>query len=425
MKKAALINLGCTKNLVDGESIAAFMAASGFELTTETETAQVVIVNTCTFIKEATEEAISSIVEAAALKKNGVCETLVVSGCFSQRYRSEVQKDMPEVDLWVGVDEWRTELAGFLKSSASVKSRRVLTEPRHTQYLKISEGCSHRCTYCIIPSIRGDFRSRTIADCLEEAQWLYAEGARELIVVSQDTSFYGRDIGTTLSELLLGLLDKTEFPWIRMMYLHPQFVDNELLKVVADNPRICPYFDMPLQHISNGILTEMKRKPLSAGTRETIEKIRTQLPDAAIRTSFISGFPGEKPRDHAELLAFVEWARFDRMGVFPFSPEEGTPAAEMKGRPRTATVENRCEELMELQKAISGEIAESRVGKKLSVIIDRVSDDPDYSYEARTRYDAPEVDGRVFLVDGEFDIGQIVTVEIVECNDYDLFARSL
>ncbi len=393
MKKLSFVNLGCTKNLVDGESMAAFMVANGCEMTGDPAEAQIIVVNTCTFIKEATEEAIQTIVEMAA-HKAGNCETLVVSGCFSQRHRSEASTKLPEVDLWVGVDSWREELGQFLGSSKKASSfQRVLSEPRHVQHLKISEGCSHRCTYCIIPSIRGNFHSRPVSEIIEEARWLYKEGVRELIIVSQDTSYYGRDIGTTLANLLNELIAKTKFSWIRMMYLHPSFVDDELLDVVAKNPRICPYFDIPLQHISSNILKAMKRKPDSKGTRNVVKKIRDKVPDAAIRTSFISGFPGETEVDHKELLGFIEESRFDRLGVFPFSPEDGTPAAKIHGRPRNATVTRRCSEIMELQSSISCSVAESRVGLHIPVIIDRVSDDPDYSYEARSRYDAPEVDG--------------------------------
>ena len=425
MEKVALSNLGCTKNLVDGENIAGFMGSCGYEITNDFAIADTIIVNTCTFIKEATQEAIDTVLEMAAYKTTGSCKRLIVSGCFSQRYREEARADLPEVDFWVSVDSWKTDLAGYLKTKEPKTFHRRLTEPVSTQYLKISEGCSHRCTYCIIPSIRGDFKSRAIAELVDEALWLESQGVKELIVVSQDTSFYGRDIGTTLADLLKTLLAKTGFPWIRMMYLHPQFVDDALLDVVAKNPRLTPYFDIPLQHVSDAVLTSMKRLPLKSGTYDVVSRIRSKIPDAAIRTSFIVGYPGETAKDFKELAAFVEWARFDRMGVFPYSPEDGTVAAEMKGRPRTATVNTREEELMSAQKTISAEIAESRVGKILAVIIDRVSDNPDYSWEGRTRYDAPEVDGRVWILDGDFTEGSIVDVEIVDADDYDLFARAI
>jgi len=437
-KTVALQNLGCSKNQIDGERILALFASNGFEISEDASLADVIIVNTCAFIKEAQEEAIATILEMGVLRKNGRCATLIVSGCFSQRYRGQVKNEFQEVDVWAGVDDWEAVLSSLIKETraagkgesappthdnAAPSFKRVLAEPLSTQYLKIAEGCSHACSFCVIPSIRGKFKSRGIDSVSEEARWLYEQGARELILVAQDTSFYGRDIGTNLVHLLESLLQGTDFPWIRMMYLHPQLVSDDLLRLIASESRLCKYFDIPLQHISDPILAAMNRKPLSGGINAMIERIRELVDGAAIRSSFIIGFPGETEKEFGELTRFVQAARFDKLGVFPFSPEEGTPAHAMRPRPRANTVQKRCEELMAAQQEISREILESKVGGQTEIIIDRISDDPDFNYEGRTGSDAPEVDGRVFIQSGNCEIGQISKVKIIGASDYDLYAE--
>lgn len=425
MPGVALQNLGCSKNLIDGERILGFFRSSGFEPVQDMREAEIIIVNTCAFIREAQEEAIETILESASYKKEGKCRTLVVTGCFSQRYREEVADRFPEVNLWAGVDDWEKVLTEHFAGGKVVSFERELMEPLSTQYIKIAEGCSHKCSFCAIPSIRGPFKSRSPQSIIEEAVWLYSKGARELILVAQDTSFYGRESGFTLTALLEELLKKTSFHWIRMMYLHPQFVDDSLLKLVASEKRICPYFDIPLQHISDPILKSMHRSPLSAGIYKLIERIRSIVPDAALRSSFILGYPGEKENHFNELRKFIEFARFDKLGVFPFSPEHGTSAYNMKGRPRTSTVQKRCEELMLLQREISREIMESKIGTSIEVIVDSVSEDPDYNFEARSRSDAPEIDGKVFISSGSYAPGTFVKVKVFGAGDYDLFAESL
>jgi len=433
------------------------------------------------------------------LRKNGRCRTLVVSGCFSERYRERVKKDFSEVDIWAGVDDWEDVISSVKTDIDTAASRvssisdshphnanpkvntdidtaprvsfisdshpnnaipnvkrktpiiddnsdtyapfkRVLSEPLSTQYIKIAEGCSHKCSFCVIPAIRGKFKSRSIDSILQEARWLYDKGVRELILVAQDTSFYGRDCINTgengriisaptygrntnsgLTRLLESLLKGTDFPWIRMMYLHPQFVDNELLTLIASEERLCRYFDIPLQHIADPILTAMNRQPLSKGIYELIDRIRNTVDGAALRSSFIIGFPGETEKEFGELTRFVQHARFDKLGVFPFSPEEGTPAYHLRPRPRAATVQKRCDELMAIQQEISRDILEAKIGSRTEIIIDRISDDPDFNYEGRTRNDAPEVDGRVFVQSGNFEIGQILRGTVVGANDYDLY----
>ncbi|MDR3012568.1 MAG: 30S ribosomal protein S12 methylthiotransferase RimO [Chitinispirillales bacterium] len=421
-KTAAIQNLGCSKNQIDGERILALLADNEHDVVEDPALADVIIVNTCAFIKEAQEEAIDNILEMAEIRKTGRCQTLIVSGCFSERYRDKVTKEFPEVDIWAGVDDWAAVISSALfKKDPQESFKRILAEPTSTQYIKIAEGCSHKCSFCVIPSIRGKFKSRSVRDIITEAQWLYEQGTRELILVAQDTTFYGRDIGTNLIHLLESLLKQTNFPWIRMMYLHPQLVTDELLNLVASEPRICPYFDIPLQHISDTILTGMNRRPLSKDIYGLIERIKRKLPSATLRSSFIIGFPGESKDDFNRLKDFIEFARFDKMGVFPFSPEEGTPAYDMRPKTRVDIVQKRCEELMAIQQEISREILEAKIGTQTQIIIDRISDDPDFNYEGRTMGDAPEVDGRVFIQSGNFEIGQITTAKIIGASDYDMF----
>jgi len=449
-KKAAIQNLGCSKNQIDGERVLALFAHNGYEITQDCALADVIIVNTCAFIKEAQEEAIETILEMAACRNTGRCRTLIVTGCFSERYREQVKAEFPEVDVWAGVDDWEDIISSLLSakeaadlrpsdfsdtvnshvnptiddnSTAYAPFKRVLSEPISTQYIKIAEGCSHKCSFCVIPSIRGKFKSRSIDSILQEARWLYAQGARELILVAQDTSFYGIDTNSNLTRLLESLLKETDFPWIRMMYLHPQFVDKDLLALIASENRLCRYFDIPLQHIADPILAAMNRQPLSSGIYELIERIRDTVDGATLRSSFIIGFPGETEKEFGELVRFIQYARFDKLGVFPFSPEEGTPARDMRPRPRAATVQSRCDELMAVQRDISREILEAKIGSQTEIIIDRVSDDPDFNYEGRTRGDAPEVDGRAFIQSGSFELGQILTGRVIGASDYDLYVE--
>ncbi|KMQ50630.1 Ribosomal protein S12 methylthiotransferase RimO [Chitinispirillum alkaliphilum] len=426
MIKVALQNLGCSKNLVDGEKILHFLTSNGLEFTEDLTQAEIITVNTCAFIKEAQEEAIGTILDMAQYKNNGRCEKLIVCGCFSERYREKVRQELPEVDIWAGVQDWQNVLKEVVSAkNISTSFERRLFEPVSTQHLKIAEGCSHRCSFCVIPSIRGDYKSRTQQDILAEANWLYQKGTRELILVAQDTSRYGFDRNDSLVNLLQTLLSETDFPWIRMMYLHPQFVTDELLQLVASDKRICPYFDIPLQHIADPVLRGMDRRPLSDGIYKLINRIRSFVPDAGIRSSFILGFPGETEDHYKELRDFIEFARFEKLGVFPFSAEEGTKACDMRPRPGNNTVARRCEELMAVQREISREILESRVGSETEIIIDRVSDDPDFNFEARTRLDAPEVDGKVYLNFGSFEPGTILKTRIIGASDYDLYAQEI
>jgi ribosomal protein S12 methylthiotransferase len=423
MPTVALNNLGCSKNQIDGERMLAHLSRSGFAATQDFRDADIIIVNTCAFIREAAQEAIDEILRMAIYKSKGKCRTLAVAGCFSERFGAEARKDMPEVDLWLGVRDWPEALKRRFHTPAAPSFERQLFPPAATQYLKIAEGCSHRCSFCAIPAIRGAFASRPESDIIAEARWLESHGVKECILVAQDTSAYGKDRGRrrrSLAGLLEELLSQTGFPWIRLMYLHPQRLDDEFLRLVARESRLLPYFDIPLQHISDDILMSMRRRPLSRGIRGLIGRIRAIVPDAAIRTTFIAGYPGETARHFNELLKFVEWARFERCGVFPFSPEQGTTAYAMKKRPRDRTVEARCNELMSLQAGISREICASRIGRTLDVIVDRRAKS---GWEARSRWDAPDVDGTVLIDEGNPAVGSIVPVKIVSSRDYDLVGR--
>ncbi|MBN1308996.1 MAG: 30S ribosomal protein S12 methylthiotransferase RimO [Chitinispirillaceae bacterium] len=421
MQRVALYNLGCSKNIVDGERILHLVKNAGYGRTDDPSRADVIIVNTCAFIREAKEEAIETILSAIQAKGDRPAR-LIVCGCFSERFRSQAAAQFPEVDLWAGVNDWEALLGGLFGASPD-PCERVLSGPRATQYLKIAEGCSHRCSFCVIPAVRGPFKSRSIGSILDEAHWLEGKGVRELILVAQDSSFYGRESGTTLAALLERILAATSIPWIRLMYLHPHFVGREVLRLIAAERRICPYFDIPLQHIAEPLLRSMRRLPLGKGIRELIDRIRSLVPGAALRSTFILGYPGETEAHFRELLRFVEWARFDKLGVFPYSPEEGTAAEKLRPRPRRSTAMRRCEVVMLLQREISREINEGRVGTELDVIIDRVAEDSGYSLEARTRFDAPEVDGKVLIRNGSLRPGSIVPVKIVGASDYDLFAE--
>jgi ribosomal protein S12 methylthiotransferase len=423
MPSFALQNLGCSKNQIDGERIAHLFRTAGYKVVPDFDKADVIVVNTCAFIREAQEEAIEAILESASFKKGGRCRRLIVSGCFSERYRERVARDFPEVDLWTGVHDWEQLLKKELSADSFSPFKRELSGPAATQYLKIAEGCSHACSYCVIPRLRGKYRSRPMRDIIKEAKWLEAKGARELILVAQDTSFYGRDIGTDLSALLEKLLAATSFPWVRLMYLHPAHVSDRLLRIFASEKRLCPYFDMPLQHIADPVLKAMNRTPLSKGIRQTIDRIRAVVPEAALRSTFILGFPGETHTHFKDLVRFAEVTKFDRLGVFPWSPEEGTSACNLPCRPRPSTAAKRCETLMLLQREISRELLEKKTGAVMKVIIDGPSEDYAGAFLGRTRFDAPEVDGKVYIKSRRCVPGSIVKVKITRAGDYDLFGE--
>ena len=425
MPTVALQNLGCSKNTIDGERILHRFTSAGYTVIDDFAEADTIVVNTCAFIREAKEEAIETILESAAWKKNGRCRELLVTGCFPERYKKEAERLIPEVDAWVGVHEWEEALAGRLGMPPQPTFMRELSLPTATQYLKIAEGCSHACAFCAIPQIRGPYRSRRAEDILKEARWLEERGVRELILVAQDTSFYGKDRrgGGKLAELIEALISGTGFHWIRLMYLHPGHMDDRLLELFASEKRLCPYFDIPLQHAADPVLIAMGRSPLSKGIRERIAAIRKAVPEAAIRSAMIIGFPGETEKYFEELERFVEEIRFDRLGVFPFSPEEGTKAFPLPGRPRSSTVMRRCEAIMAIQREISREKLSLRVGSRMEVLIEGASKNPAFPLCGRTRFDAPEVDGTVFVASSGCRAGSFQRILIVKASDHDLFGE--
>jgi len=431
--KIYIETLGCPKNANDSEMAAGILEKEGHEITRELEQADVVIVNTCGFINDAKKESIDRIFEMSDLKRrDGI---LVVSGCLSQRYGKELYQEMPEVDVFVGVNEYE-KLPGILKNRAKgirvmeitqnekeykeLKYRKRLSSP-YTSTIKISEGCDNVCAYCVIPQIRGSYRSRTMEAILEEAEALANKGCRELIIIAQDITTYGIDLYNEykLPGLLRELCKIVGIAWIRLMYCYEDKITDELIQVIKEEDKICNYLDIPLQHASDKILNGMNRRSTNASMINTIERLRKEIPDIHIRTTFITGFPGETNEEFEQLYEFVRAFRFNRLGVFTYSKEENTPAAGMKGQVRSDTKEKRKDAIMRLQLEISLEQNTNKIGDTFEVIVDEI--DEDGSYIGRTRYDAPEIDNSVvFTSEKELKPGDLVMVKITDAFDYDL-----
>lgn len=459
-----IVSLGCPKNLVDSEIMMSKLHARGYDRTLSPGDAHVIIVNTCAFIRAAKEESIETVLELARYKDEGDCKLLVVTGCLSQRYRAELPKEMPEVDVWIGTDEFPRipEILDRSLQGESVQAftddridyeqvlERTVVTPRHWAYLKISEGCNHTCKFCIIPTIRGTFRSRSMESLVEEAGRLAAGGAKELVLIAQDITDYGRDLyrRRALGELLDRLSEVPGVEWLRVMYAYPTSVDQSLIDVMARNPRVCKYLDMPLQHASGRVLKSMSRPGDAAFYSELIGRFRSAIPDIALRTTFIVGYPGESDADFEELLGFMETARFDRVGVFTYSPEEDTPAALLEGQIPERIKKKRFRAAYRLQQRISHEINAARLGRELRVLVDSgvpgaetatapgaatlSTPDPEAGigrsivnfpngarYLGRTEWDAPEIDGTVFL-NGDATPGTFRTARITGAHPYDL-----
>ena len=435
--KIAFISLGCDKNLVDSEVMLGLLNDYGCEITNDETDADVVIVNTCGFIQDAKQESIETILEMAELKKTGHLKALIVSGCLAQRYKSEIIEEIDEVDAIVGTtayDEIVTVLEAVLNGEKHVqtfkdidvlpaaKTDRIVTTGGYFSYLKIAEGCDKHCTYCIIPKLRGDHRSVPMEDILRDARALAAKGIKEINIVAQETTMYGKDIyGEKVFHKLLQELCKIDgIEWIRILYCYPEEIYDELIETIKTEPKICHYLDIPIQHASDAILKRMGRKTSHKELVDIIGKLRREIPDIALRTTLISGFPGETQEDHEILKNFVKEMRFDRLGVFAYSAEEDTPAATMPDQIDEAVKEARRDELMEIQQEIAFEAAESMVGRHLQVMIEgRIPEDG--VYIGRTYKDAPDVDGYVF-VNAEEDMmsGDMVPVEITGSSEYDL-----
>ena len=430
------ISLGCDKNLVDSEYMLGLLKDEGHTLTENMSEAEAIIVNTCCFIHDAKQESIETILEAAEYKTEGICKVLLVTGCLAERYKSEILSEIPEVDGVLGTasfDEIAVALRGAcdgekvevykeLSHLPLPKTKRLNTTCGYTAYLKIADGCEKFCTYCVIPSIRGKYRSVPMERILEEARLLAADGAKELILVAQETTLYGVDLygKKALPELLTKLCEIEGPEWIRLLYCYPEEITDELIAVMKEQPKICRYLDLPIQHASDMVLKRMGRRTDKKELMALIRKLRRELPGIVLRTSLITGFPGETEEEHKELLAFVERMRFDRLGVFTYSKEENTPAAKMKGQVTAKEKRRRQKELMRLQQRIAFETAAKRVGKRFTVLIEGKLPGENV-YLSRTYMDAPNIDGYLFVESEEhYESGEFVKVKVTGAKGYDL-----
>lgn len=434
--KILFISLGCDKNLVDTEVMLGLLASRGYEMTDSETEADIIVVNTCCFIHDAKEESIQSILEMAKYKKEGNLKALVVTGCLAQRYRQEVLDEIPEVDAVLGTtsyDKILDVIDEALEGRQSVTmtdvdvlpkvpAKRLVTTGGHFAYLKIAEGCDKHCTYCIIPKVRGNFRSVPMEQLIEEAQYLADQGVKELILVAQETTLYGKDIyGKKSLHLLLKELCKISgIRWIRVLYCYPEEITDELIQVMKEEEKICHYVDLPIQHANDEILKRMGRRTTKKELMSIIGKLRKEIPDICIRTTLITGFPGETKEQHEELMEFVDEMEFDRLGVFTYSPEEDTPAVGMPGQVPEEIKEERQAELMELQQEIAFEHAENMVEQEVLVTIEGKIADED-AYVGRTYRDAPNVDGLIFVnTEEELKTGDFARVKVSGAVDYDL-----
>lgn len=457
MRNVLFVSLGCDKNLVDSEKMLGLLNEAGYRVAQEESEADAIVVNTCCFIHDAKEESVETILEMAEWKKKGRLKALIVTGCMAQRYQDEIQQEIPEVDAVIGttgyteivpiLDEILAEILAEAEASqeeaaveepkeksfvnccpsidllpASLADKRVVTTGGYTAYLKIAEGCNKRCTYCIIPYIRGHYRSFPMEDLLEEARKLAEGGVKELILIAQETTVYGMDCygRKALPELLTRLCEIEGIEWIRILYCYPEEITDELIAVMKKEKKICHYLDIPIQHSEDTILKRMGRRTNRAELVSLVEKLRKEIPDIILRTTLITGFPGETEEEFKNMVDFVDSMEFDRLGVFPYSAEEGTKAAEMDGQIAEEVKESRRDEIMALQQEISADKAASRIDDEMSVLIEGYLYEDDI-YIGRTYMDAPKVDGNVFVrAEEELISGDIVPVRITGANEYDL-----
>jgi ribosomal protein S12 methylthiotransferase len=445
-QKFSIVSLGCARNLVDSEVMAGVLQSNNYEVVSDPADADVVMVNTCGFIGAAKEESIDTIVEMGRLKELGKLKKMVVAGCLSQRYPTELAAELSEVDLFIGTGEV-PRIAEILRQHEQTRQRqyvgvpsyiydhatpRVRSTPSHTAFVKVSEGCDHKCAFCIIPQLRGPHRSRSIDSVVSETLELAQVGVREINLIAQDLTAYGRDRkdGTTLYKLLREMSQVDDLQWIRLLYSYPNFLDRELLDLIANSGKICKYVDIPFQHISQRLLQRMRRGKSGSAVRETVDKLRQAIPGLTLRTSIIVGFPGETDAEFAELLDFVEATEFDRLGVFKYSEEEGTSAAKLDGKVSEAEKENRWQEVMDIQAAISRKKNQALIGTIQNVMIDGIDFDSGRC-SGRTESHAPEVDGVVYIDEDSFDggvppeAGNMLLVKITGASDYDLIGETL
>lgn len=436
----SFVSLGCDKNLVDSEHMLGLLNQGGFTLTGEEQKADVIVVNTCCFIEDAKKESIENILEVARYKETGACKALIVTGCMAQRYKEEILNEIEEVDAVVGTTSYDkiVEIANGILEEKGLRTQsfdlidremldempRILTTAGYFAYVKISEGCDKHCTYCIIPKLRGKYRSRKMDKIIAEVKQLARDGVSEIILVAQDTTEYGRDLEDASLAKLLRELGKIEgIEWIRVLYCYPESITDELIEEIKNNPKVCKYLDIPIQHAADPVLKRMARKSSLAQLHDRIGKLRAEIPGIALRTTLIVGFPGETEEDFNVLYNFVKEMRFDRLGVFTYSQEEGTPAANYEDQIDEKTKVKRRDAIMALQHGISQELTAAKVGQEMQVLIEGKIADEDV-YIGRTYQDAPDIDGEVFVeYEGELISGDFVNVRITEANDYDLIGE--
>jgi ribosomal protein S12 methylthiotransferase len=423
--KISVITLGCSKNTVDSERLMNQIRLNNFNLVDNPNQADTVIINTCGFIEAAKEESVNTILNAVALKKEGKIRKVIVAGCLSERYKTDLEKEIPEVDVFFGTENYEgiiTELGGKLKYE--LLGERYLTAPSHTAYLKISEGCDHPCSFCAIPIMRGLHKSVPMEKLLLEAEFLARNNTKEIIIIAQDTTDYGKDLygKKTLNDLLNRLSEIKGVEWLRLMYAYPSQFPDDVIDTIAANPKICNYVDIPLQHISDSVLKSMRRGVTGRRTRDLLSDLRSKIPGITLRTTFITGYPNETEKDFEELCSFIKEIRFDRIGVFTFSVEENTSSFILGDPIPEKEKQTRKNILMEIQKEISTEKNNDFIGKQLKVLVERTEGD---FFVARSYRDAPEVDGEVLIQADGFAVkeGNFYNVEITDANEYDLFAK--
>ena len=439
-EKVSLVSLGCPKNLVDAEVMLGYLSRDQYEVTTDEMQADIIVVNTCSFIKEAKQESIDTILDLADRKHDARCRLLIVTGCLPQRYQEELAKELPEVDIFIGTGDY-PRIAEIIAEKNLTSDQlcytgdpnfvyndelpRLQSSPHYTAYLKIAEGCSNNCAYCVIPSLRGALRSRPLASLLAEAEQLVAGGVKELNLIAQDITAYGKDLpdSPTLEGLINALAKMEGLKWIRLLYAYPDGVTDSLIELIKTEPKVVKYLDLPIQHISDPVLSRMKRRSGEAEIRTLIGKLRREIPDIAIRTSLIVGFPGETGEDFKKLLQFVEETRFDRLGVFCYSREEGTPAAEMPDQVSERIKRERHKKLMRTQARVSFKHNRTLVDSEEEVLVEGYSEETELLLKGRSSRQAPDVDGLVYITAGNANVGDIVRLKITDSSDYDLIGE--
>lgn len=439
-EKVSMVSLGCPKNLVDAEVMLGFLAKDRYEITTDEREADIIIVNTCSFIKEAKQESIDTILDLADRKKDAKCRLLIVTGCLPQRYQEELASELPEVDIFIGTGDY-PRIAEIIEEKRDTTEQlryigdpnylydadlpRLNSSPYYSAYLKIAEGCSNCCSYCVIPSLRGGFRSRSMDKLLEEARGLVAKGVKELNLIAQDITRYGGDLPArpTLEQLVEELAKIDGVRWIRLLYAYPDGITDALIDLIKREEKVCKYLDIPLQHISDPILKQMNRRGGEAEIRRLITRLREEIPGMAIRTSFIVGFPGETEEDFKKLLHFVEETQFDRLGVFCYSREEGTPAADMEEQVSERVKRERHKKLMKAQARVSFKRNRALINTVEQVMVEGFSEETELLLRGRSARQAPDIDGMVYITAGNAQVGDIVNLKITDSSDYDLIGE--